>query len=83
MFPMVKLTTKNKTIVAIPTPNEACKKASKTAGTAAMIDPIFGIKFSKKASAPHKIGKSTPKMANPPPTKTPVANWAKLYATCF
>src|SRR5690625_6886228 len=47
-------------------------KAINTAGTAAMIEPTVGTKFSKPARMPHKIAKSRPRIHRPIPTKRPV-----------
>ena len=59
------------TATAVPGP--ACTIANMTGGTAAMIDPMVGMKLSSMANKPHSNGKSTPKTHKITVTTTPVA----------
>ena len=48
-----------------------------------MVDPIFGMKFSRKAKTPQSIGKSTPIIAKEIATHIPVARLVNVFVTVY
>ncbi len=68
-FPIITFIIRNTEAVIIADGNPYCISPNSIAGTAAKMEPIFGIKFNRNAKKPQRSGKSIPIIANEIVTK--------------